>query len=149
MSERDPYAVLGVGAEAGDAAIRDAYRRLAKRYHPDLNPGDAEAERRFKEIAAAYDLLCDRDRRAALDRGGDPGMPPGALFADEREVHPALMLATFVALLVLLVAVVRHTLPDTPRIEYVAWVVVAALALMYGLFTSTMNWVESRHRRDP
>ena len=48
MSERDPYAVLGVAPEADAGAIREAYRRLAKRHHPDLNPGDAEAERRFK-----------------------------------------------------------------------------------------------------
>lgn len=69
MAARDPYEVLGVKKEASEDEIRVAYRKLAKKHHPDLNPGNKEAEARFKEIAAAYDLLSDKDKRARYDRG--------------------------------------------------------------------------------
>jgi DnaJ-class molecular chaperone len=65
----DLYTVLGVARDASDEDIRKAYRKLAKENHPDLNPGNAEAERRFKEIAAAYDILGDPDKRASYDAG--------------------------------------------------------------------------------
>ena len=64
-----PYATLGVGTDASPAAISRAYRKLAKRYHPDLNPGNAEAEARFKVISAANELLSDPDKRARFDSG--------------------------------------------------------------------------------
>ena len=54
--KRDYYEVLGVGKDADDAAIKKAYRSLAKKYHPDMNPGDAEAEAKFKEVNEAYDV---------------------------------------------------------------------------------------------
>jgi len=66
---KDPYEVLGVQKTDSDAAIRSAYRKLAKRFHPDVNPGKAEAGERFKEISAAYDLLSDKEKRARYDRG--------------------------------------------------------------------------------
>ena len=66
---KDPYEVLGVETTASEAAIRAAYRKLAKRYHPDLNPGKPEAAERFKEINAANDILSDADKRARYDRG--------------------------------------------------------------------------------
>lgn len=66
---RDPYEVLGVSKTAGEEDIRKAFRKLAKQYHPDLNPGDKEAEARFKEISAAEEFLTDPERRAAYDRG--------------------------------------------------------------------------------
>lgn len=69
MAARDPYEVLGVKKEASEDEIRAAYRKLAKKHHPDLNPGNKEAEARFKEIAVAYDLLSDKDKRARYDRG--------------------------------------------------------------------------------
>ena len=53
-SKRDYYEVLGVSKDADDAAIKKAYRALAKKYHPDMNPGDAEAEKKFKEASEAY-----------------------------------------------------------------------------------------------
>ncbi|MGB0086104.1 MAG: J domain-containing protein [Rhodomicrobiaceae bacterium] len=65
----DPYQVLGVSRDAAQADIRKAYRRLAKKHHPDLNPGNAEAEKRFKEIAAAYDIVGDEQKRARFDKG--------------------------------------------------------------------------------
>lgn len=66
---RDPYDILGVARTADADEIRKAYRRLAKTYHPDLNPGDAAAADRFKEIAAAYDILGDEERRKRFDAG--------------------------------------------------------------------------------
>jgi DnaJ-class molecular chaperone len=65
----DPYATLGVKKDAGQADIQKAYRRLAKNFHPDLNPGNTAAEDKFKEISAAYDLLSDPSKRARFDRG--------------------------------------------------------------------------------
>ena len=64
-----PYELLGVKPDASADEIRKAYRKLAKQFHPDINPGKPEAEARFKEISAAYDLLSDSDKRARYDRG--------------------------------------------------------------------------------
>ncbi len=69
MAQRNPYEVLGVGKEASAEDIRRAYRRLAKQHHPDLNPGNKQAEARFKEINAANDILSDETKRARYDRG--------------------------------------------------------------------------------
>lgn len=85
-SGRDPYQVLGVGRDAGDAEIRRAYRRLARQFHPDRNKGDAAAEARFKEVQAAYDTIGTAEAREAQRRqaftgfggpGGFGGMPGG------------------------------------------------------------------------
>ena len=67
--DEDPYAILEVKREATQDEIRSAYRRLAKKLHPDLNPGDKQAEEKFKQVAAAYDLLGDPDKRARFERG--------------------------------------------------------------------------------
>ena len=69
MAARNPYEVLGVKKDASDEEIRRVYRNLAKKFHPDLNPGNKQAEARFKEIAAAYDLLSNTEKRARYDRG--------------------------------------------------------------------------------
>lgn len=66
---KDPYQVLGVGRTAGADEIKKAYRKLARTLHPDLNPGNKQAEEKFKEVSAAYDLLSDQDKRAKFDRG--------------------------------------------------------------------------------
>lgn len=65
----NPYEVLGVRQDATQDDIRAAYRKLAKQFHPDLNPGDREAEEKFKAVSAAYDLLSDPEKRARFDRG--------------------------------------------------------------------------------
>ena len=65
----DPYDVLGVERSASLEDIRKAYRALAKKLHPDLNPGNREAEARFKEVASAYDILSDKDKRQRYDNG--------------------------------------------------------------------------------
>lgn len=66
---RDPYTVLDVSRTASDDEIKKAYRALAKKYHPDLNPGKKDIESKFKEISAAYDILGDTEKRAKFDRG--------------------------------------------------------------------------------
>jgi DnaJ-class molecular chaperone len=66
---KNPYDILEVKKEASDDEIRLAYRKLAKKYHPDLNPDNKEAETKFKELNSAYDLLKDKEKRAAFDRG--------------------------------------------------------------------------------
>ena len=67
---RDPYETLGVSRSAPVEEIKTSYRKLAMKYHPDRNPGNAEAEESFKEISQAYDILIDADKRAAFDRYG-------------------------------------------------------------------------------
>ena len=69
---QDYYATLGVPRTATEKEIRTAYRKLAKRHHPDVNPGKPEAAEKFKEISVAYDLLGDKDKRARFDRGAPP-----------------------------------------------------------------------------
>lgn len=85
MSKEDYYKTLGVDRDADADALKRAYRKLAMQHHPDRNPGDAEAERRFKEVSEAYEVLKDDQQRAAYDRfghaafeGGGPGGRPGA-----------------------------------------------------------------------
>ena len=80
MAMKDPYEVLGVSRTAGDAEIKKAYRRLARKFHPDVNPGDTSAHNRFQEIASAYELLKDSKRKERYDRFGDAGRPrsPGS-----------------------------------------------------------------------
>jgi len=69
MATQTPYEVLGVKPDASADNIRTAYRKLAKQFHPDLNPGKPEAEARFKAVSAAYDLVSDPEKRARYDRG--------------------------------------------------------------------------------
>lgn len=69
MADEDPYATLGVARTASQDEIRKAYRKLAKKWHPDLNPGDKSAADRFKEISAAYEILGDEDKRKRFDSG--------------------------------------------------------------------------------
>lgn len=81
MADRpDYYKVLGVGKNASEAEIKKAYRKLARQYHPDRNPGDKQAEERFKQVSQAYDVLSDPEKRKQYDRGSGPfgfSMPGG------------------------------------------------------------------------
>ena len=74
--KRDYYEVLGVGRSASDEELKKAYRKLAKKYHPDMNPGDKEAEAKFKEVNEAYEVLSDKDKRARYDQFGHAGVDP-------------------------------------------------------------------------
>jgi curved DNA-binding protein CbpA len=69
---KDPYEILGVPRQASADDIRKAYRKLAKSLHPDLNPGDKDAEARFKEASGAYDLLSDAEKRRRFDSDTTP-----------------------------------------------------------------------------
>lgn len=94
MSKQDYYSLLGVERNADAEALKKAYRKLAMKYHPDRNPGDKEAEAKFKELSEAYEVLKDEQKRAAYDRyghaafennaggPGGAGFNPGANFAD-------------------------------------------------------------------
>jgi DnaJ-class molecular chaperone len=70
MASKDYYAILGVSKTASEAEVKKAYKKLARQYHPDLNPDNAEAERKFKEISEAYAVLSDTEKRAKYDRFG-------------------------------------------------------------------------------
>ncbi|MBL8148754.1 MAG: molecular chaperone DnaJ [Blastocatellia bacterium] len=81
MAKRDYYEVLGVSRTATDSEIKSAYRKLAIKYHPDKNPGDKEAEDKFKEAAEAYSILSDQNQRAKYDRYGHSGVGSSAASA--------------------------------------------------------------------
>jgi len=98
VSKRDYYDVLGVERQATDQQIKSAYRKLALKHHPDRNPGDRQAEERFKEAAEAYAVLADREKRSLYDRFGHAGVSAGAgaggfdptIFADFSDIFAGL-----------------------------------------------------------
>ena len=92
--KRDYYEVLGVTKGVSEADLKKAYRKVAKKYHPDTNPGDKEAEEKFKEAAEAYAVLSDPEKRAkydqyghaAFEQGGGPGGFGGFDFSDMGDI---------------------------------------------------------------
>ena len=68
--KRDYYEVLGIGKQADEKEIKKAYRKLAKKYHPDMNPGDTAAEQKFKEVTEAYNVLSDPEKKKLYDQFG-------------------------------------------------------------------------------
>jgi molecular chaperone DnaJ len=91
MAKRDYYEVLSVKRDASDGQISAAYRKLAVKYHPDSNPGDAEAVEKFKEAAEAYEILSDPEKRARYDRFGHQGVEQmgGTHFHDVEDIFEA------------------------------------------------------------
>src|ERR1700746_2134313 len=87
MAQQDYYQTLGVGRQAGEEEIRKAFRKLAKKHHPDLNPGDKAAEAKFKEITQANDILSDKDKRRRFDAGEIDAtgaeVPPRGFYRDQ------------------------------------------------------------------
>jgi len=71
MAGKDYYNILGVSRNASEREIKQAYRRLARQYHPDVNPGDKSAEAKFKEINEAHEVLSDKEKRKKYDQFGD------------------------------------------------------------------------------
>ncbi|MBR5295062.1 MAG: DnaJ domain-containing protein, partial [Clostridia bacterium] len=74
--KRDYYEVLGLSKSASEDEIKKAYRKLAKKYHPDMNPGDQEAEVKFKEVNEAYSVLSDEEKKGRYDQFGHAGVDP-------------------------------------------------------------------------
>ena len=77
MAKKDYYAVLGIGRSADEKEIKRAYRRLAKKYHPDTNPGDKKAEQKFKEVTEAYNVLSDAEKKKLYDHYGFAALEEG------------------------------------------------------------------------
>jgi len=76
-TKKDYYQILGVPRTAGETEIKAAYRKLARKFHPDVNPGDKQAEEKFKEVAEAFAVLSDPEKRSKYDRGGHEAFGPG------------------------------------------------------------------------
>ena len=76
MAKADYYEILGINKDASESDIKSAFRKAAKRYHPDLHPGDAEAEKKFKEINEAYEILSDPQKKAQYDQFGHAAFDP-------------------------------------------------------------------------
>src|SRR5688500_14208419 len=77
MAERDFYQILGLERSASEDDIRSSYRKLARKYHPDINPGNKDAEEKFKEISVAHDALSEPDKRKLYDEFGETGLSAG------------------------------------------------------------------------
>ena len=95
MSKRDFYEVLGVSKTASQEEIRKAYKKLARKFHPDVKPADPDAEKKFSEITEAYDVLSDEEKRKNFDqfghgfRGAGPGGPRGHRYEQRQPDRPA------------------------------------------------------------
>ena len=92
-SKRDYYEVLGVPRDADEDALKKAYRKLAKKYHPDANPGDKEAEAKFKEASEAYSVLSDPQKRQQYDQFGHAAFEQGGGGAGDSEASADLISA--------------------------------------------------------
>ena len=133
MAKRDYYEILEVSQNASESDIKKAYRRLAMKYHPDRNPGDSDAEVRFKEAKEAYEVLSDAQKRSAYDQFGHAGVDPsqgggggfgrgGADFSDiPRRSEERSLTSSRMSLATSLAAAVAAHAPFAGRICAIAW----------------------------
>ena len=114
-SKRDYYEVLGVDKNADDSAIKKAYRALAKKYHPDANPNNPEAEKKFKEAGEAYAVLSDPEKRRQYDQFGHAAFDGGAGAGLEafQALTSAVMISSVTSLAECSVAEVQVELQET------------------------------------
>ena len=99
-AKRDYYEVLGVSKDVDEATLKKAYRKVAKKYHPDMNPGDAEAEKKFKEASEAYAILSDPEKRrqyVKVEQEEPADMAALILMALILAIFSVISLATFLA----------------------------------------------------
>src|ERR1700751_1630019 len=96
-TKKDYYETLGIGRSANEEEIRKAYRKLARKFHPDVNPGDKAAEERFKQVQEAYDILSDAKKRQIYDQFGfySENIPPGGGPSGGAEAPPNMNLDSF------------------------------------------------------
>ncbi len=125
MDKRDYYQVLGTPKNSPDADLKKAYRRLAMKFHPDRNPGDQEAEKKFKEAKEAYEVLSDPQKRSAYDQFGHAGVDSSsgmgggtgaAGFGDVFGVQAPVLVAALLCLIYSIRAS-RHLLRQTNSLE--------------------------------
>ncbi len=113
MAKRDYYEVLGIGRNADAKEIKKAYRKLAKKYHPDMNPGDKQAEQKFKEITEAYNVLSDTEKKKLYDQYGFAAFEEGAIrMVPAVRVQPEMVFMAASAVLIL----VRTAMADIVNI---------------------------------
>ena len=120
--KRDYYELLGLAKGADPSAIKKAYRKLAKKYHPDTNPGDKEAEKKFKEITEAYNILSDPEKKKLYDQFGHAAFEPAPVVSmvDSMEValvEPDLTEPDLAAMVLAVVVSVVAVLPETVGIR--------------------------------
>lgn len=117
MAKRDYYDVLGVGRNADAKEIKRAYRKLAKKYHPDMNPGDKNAEQKFKEITEAYNILSDDEKKKLYDQYGfaafEEGAGAGGAYGGGQGFHGQVVLAVDLAASARAAAATMNTISKT------------------------------------
>ena len=119
MAKRDYYEVLGIGRNADAKEIKKAYRKLAKKYHPDMNPGDKQAEQKFKEITEAYNVLSDTEKKKLYDQYGFAAFEEGSaesVWKRRSGYRPEMVFMAALAVLILVrveMAVIMSTILKT------------------------------------
>ena len=143
MAKRDYYDVLGVGRNADAKEIKRAYRKLAKKYHPDMNPGDKNAEQKFKEITEAYNILSDDEKKKLYDQYGfaafEEGAGAGGAYGGGRDSMVRVVLAVDLAASARAAAATMNTISKTAT-----W---AIWRYFWGYLWKYVPWSERQSER--